>query len=85
MKNVPLLCDNESAIKIGHNPVQHSRTKHIQVRHHFIHDHVAKGDIDLKHVRTHKQLVDIFTKPLDEKVFYYFRSELNIIDASDLS
>ena len=80
VRHVPLLCDNESAIKIAHNHVQHSRTKHIQVRHHFIRDHVAKGDINLKHVRTEKQLADIFTKPLDEKVFCHLRSELNIID-----
>ena len=84
VRRVPLLCDNESAIKIGHNPVQHSRTKHIEVRHHFIRDHIAKGDINLKHVRTNKQLADIFTKPLDEKVFCRLRSELNIIDASNL-
>ena len=84
VKHVPLLCDNESAIKIAHNLVQHSRTKHIEVRHHFIRDHVAKGDIYLKHVRTDKQLADIFTKPLDEKVFCRLRGELNIIDASNL-
>ena len=66
-------------LSIGHNPVQHSRTKHIEVRHHFIRDHVAKGDIDLKHVRTDKQLADIFTKPLDEKVFCRLRGELNIM------
>ena len=52
VKHRPLLCENESAIKIAHNPMQDSRTKHIEVRHHFIRDHVAKGDIDLKHVRT---------------------------------
>ena len=84
MKHVPLLCNNESAINIAHNPVQHSRTKHIEVRHHFIRDHVAKGDIYLKYVRTDKQLADIFTKPLDEKVFCRLRSELNIIYASKL-
>ena len=54
VRKVQLLCDNESAIKIAYNPVQHCRTKHIQVRHHFIRDHVAKGDIDLRHVRTNK-------------------------------
>src|SRR3954467_1430732 len=43
VKNVPLFCDNESAIKIAHNPVQHSKTKHIQIRHHFLRDHVLKG------------------------------------------
>ena len=47
-------------------------------------DHVAKGDIKLKHVRTDKQLADIFTKPLDEKVFCRLRGESNIIDASNL-
>ena len=46
--HVPLLCDNESAIKIAHNPVQHNKTKHIEIRHHFIRDHVARGDIDLE-------------------------------------
>ena len=84
VKHVPLLCDNKSAIKIAQNPVQHSRTKNIEVRHHFIQDHVAKEDIKLKHARTDKQLADIFTIPLDEKVFCYLRGELNIIDASNL-
>ena len=45
IKQVPLLCDNESAIKLTNNPVQHSRTKHIDVCHHFIRDHQQKGDI----------------------------------------
>ena len=84
VKHVPLLCDKKSAIKIAHNPVQHSRTKHIEAQPHFIQDHVAKGDINLKHVRTDKQLTDIFTKPLDEKVFCRLRGESNIIDASNL-
>ena len=45
IKQVTLLYDNESAIKLTNNPVQHSRTKHIDVRHHFIRDHQQKGDI----------------------------------------
>ena len=79
VRDVPLLCDNESAIKISYNPVQHSRTIHIQLRHHFIRDHVAKGYIKLKRVRTNKKLADIFTKPLDEKTFCSLKSELNIL------
>ena len=67
MKNVPLYYDNESAINIAHNLVQHSKTKHIQIRHHFLCDHVLKGDISVDHVSTEDQLADIFTKPLDEK------------------
>jgi hypothetical protein len=44
-KQVPLLCDNESAIKLTNSLVQHARTKHIDIRHHFIRDHQQKGDI----------------------------------------
>jgi hypothetical protein len=51
-KEIPLLCDNESAIKIANNPVQHSRTKHIDIRHHFLRDHVGKGDIKIDGVST---------------------------------
>ena len=56
---VPLLCDNESAIKLAKNPVQHSSTKHNYIRHHFLHDHEAKGDISLQGVRSEEQLADI--------------------------
>ena len=63
-KQVPLLCDNESAIKLTNNPVQHSRTKHIDVRHHFIRDHQQKEDICIESVGTEDQLADISTKPI---------------------
>jgi hypothetical protein len=66
---VPLLCDNESAIKLTNNPVQHARTKHIDVRHHFIRDHQQKGNISIESMGTEYQLADIFTKPFDEKSF----------------
>jgi hypothetical protein len=54
MNQVPLLCDNESAIKIIYNPYEHSRTKHINIRHHFLRDHAIKGDIVISHVRTNE-------------------------------
>ena len=83
-KQVPLLCDNESAVKLTNNPVQHSRTKHIDVRHHFIRDHQQKGDICIESIGTDDQLADIFTKPLDEKRFCKLRNELNILDFSNM-
>ena len=83
-KQVPLLCDNESAIKLTNNLVQHARTKHIDVRHHFIRDHQHKGDICIESVDTDDQLADIFTKPLDEKRFCNLRNELNILDFSNM-
>ena len=78
------MCDNESAIKLTNNPVSHSRTKHIDVRHHFLRDHEAKGDIEIRHVSTEKQLTNIFTKPLDESRFCALRSELNILDSRNV-
>jgi hypothetical protein len=76
---IRLSCDNESAIKLANNPVNHSRTKHLDIRRHFLRDHEAKGDIALSHVSTNNQLDDIFTIQLDEKRFCTLRSELNII------
>jgi hypothetical protein len=81
---IPLLCDNESAIKLANNPVSHSRTKHIDIRHHFLRDHELKEDIEIRHVSTEKQLADIFTKPLDESRFCALRSELNILDSRNV-
>jgi hypothetical protein len=83
-KQVSLLCDNESVVKLTNNLVQHARTKHIDVRHHFIRDHQQKGDICIESVGTDEQLADIFTKPLDEKRFYKLRNELNIHDFSNM-
>ncbi|GKB79634.1 hypothetical protein Tco_0946529 [Tanacetum coccineum] len=68
-KKVPIFCDNTSAIAISNNPVLHSRTKHIDIRYHFIRDHILKGDIELHFILTQYQLVDIFTKPLNEPTF----------------
>ena len=82
---IPLFCDNESAIKLANNPVQHSQTKHIDIRHHFLIDHEVKGDIALQHVSTDRQLADIFTKPLDESRFCALRNELNILDSRNLT
>ncbi|WVZ75552.1 hypothetical protein U9M48_023592 [Paspalum notatum var. saurae] len=65
---IPLLVDSTSAISVAKNPVLHSRTKHIDMRFHFLRDHYEKGDIDLVHVVSANQLADIFTKPLELQV-----------------
>ena len=84
LKHVPLYCDNESAIKIANDPIQHSKTKHIEIRHHLLKDRAMKEDIDIIHVKTEDQSVDIFTKPLDEKRFCKLRCELNILESSNV-
>jgi hypothetical protein len=81
LSKVPLLCDNENAIHMANNPVEHSRTKHIDIRYHFLRDHQQKGGIEIAYVNTHNQLADIFTKPLDENTFSKHRNELNILDS----
>ena len=80
-----LLCDNKSVVKITTNPVQHSKTKHIDIRHHFLRDHMNKGDIKIDGIGMDDQLADIFTKPLDESLFCKLRNELNIIDFSNVA
>jgi hypothetical protein len=57
----------------------HSRTKHIEVRYHFLRDNVEKGNIDLIHVPTETQLVDILTKHLDQATFARLRGELGVV------
>ncbi|GJR79966.1 hypothetical protein Tco_0150751 [Tanacetum coccineum] len=61
---IPLYCDNKSAISLCCNNVQHSRSKHIDIRHHFIKEQVENRVLELYFVRTEYQLADIFTKPL---------------------
>ncbi|GJR58552.1 retrovirus-related pol polyprotein from transposon TNT 1-94 [Tanacetum coccineum] len=68
---IPLYCDSQSAIAISCNPVQHSRTKHIHTRYHFIKEQVENGIIKLYFVRTEYQLADMFTKALPEERFQY--------------
>ena len=82
--HIPVLCDNTSAINIAKNPIQHSRTKHIEIRHHFIRDHVSKGNIALDFVGTNDQLADIFTKPLADAQFCKIRRELGMLDYASL-
>ncbi|GJT81372.1 retrovirus-related pol polyprotein from transposon TNT 1-94 [Tanacetum coccineum] len=66
---IPLYCDSQSAIAISCNLVQHSHTKHIHTRYHFIKEHVENGIIELYFVRTEYQLADMFTKALSEDRF----------------
>ena len=73
-----LFCDNMSAINISKNPVQHSRTKHIDIRHHYIRDLIEDKVITLEHVATEEQIADIFTKALDANQFEKLRSKLGI-------
>ncbi|KAJ9546733.1 LOW QUALITY PROTEIN: hypothetical protein OSB04_019276 [Centaurea solstitialis] len=80
LSKIPIYCDNTSAIAIVNNPVLHSKIKHIEIRYHFIRDHVMNGDVELHFVPTEYQLADLFTKLLDEKWFNQLISELGMLN-----
>jgi len=74
-----LFCDNTSAINIFKNPYQHKRTKHIDIRHHFLRDNVEKGLISMNFSVTDNQITDIFTKALSREQFERNKLELDLI------
>ena len=84
LDHIPIRCDNTSAINLSKNPILHSRTKHIEIRHHFLRDHVQKGDCVLEFVDTKNQLADIYTKPLPKENFFAIRRELGLKDLNNL-
>jgi len=73
-----LYCGILSAINISKNPIQHSRTKHIDIQHHFIRDLIEEKVVTLEHADIEEQLEDIFTKALDAKQFEKLRGKLGI-------
>jgi hypothetical protein len=77
-------CDNVSAVYLSTNPVQHQRTKHVEIDLHFVRDRVALGEVRVLHVPTTSQYADIFTKGLPTSVFVEFRNSLNVRSAPSL-
>lgn len=66
---ISILRDNTSATNLSKNPVSHAQSKQIDIRHHFLHDHVLKSDIKMDHIETEHNIVNIFTKPLNSDRF----------------
>ncbi|GJW22576.1 hypothetical protein Tco_0033198 [Tanacetum coccineum] len=80
LDDVPIMCNNKGAIDLTKNPVQHSRTKHIEIRHHFLYDNVQKGNISIEKVASEDNIADIFTKPLKHEVFNYLKLGLGMME-----
>ena len=72
--------DNKSAIDISKNSVQHSRTKHIDIRHHFIRELVDEQQVVIEHVVKELQRADLFTKPLDLNRFVTLRNSIGVCE-----
>ena len=73
-----IYCDNMSAIALTKNPVFHARSKHIELRHHFIRDLVQKEEIQLEFIITNEQPADMLTKPITIEKFLKFRDMLGL-------
>ena len=84
LDHIPIKCDNTSTINLSKNLIQYSRTKHIDIRHHLLRDHVQNSNISLEFIDINNQLTDIFIKPLNEERLNFIKHDLGMIDGSTL-
>ena len=75
---LPILNDNNAAIQLSRNPVHHDRSKHIDMRHHFLREKVLDNTIELSHVASEDNLADLLTKPLASEQFTSLRNRLGV-------
>ncbi|GKA66242.1 hypothetical protein Tco_0766050 [Tanacetum coccineum] len=80
LEDVPILCDNKGMIHLSKIPVQHCRTKHIKIRHHFLRDNVQKGHISIEKVPFVDNITNILRKPLKREWFNYLRLGLGMME-----
>jgi len=84
-KNILIFYDNNSTIQLSKNPMFHGRSKHIDIKFHFIRDLVKDGTIKLNYCSSQTQVADIMTKPLKLEQFSKLRRMLGMLEASDIN
>jgi hypothetical protein len=77
-------CDNQSYVKLSENPVFHDKSKHIEIKYHYIRDMVQRKAILVKYLPTDEQVVDVLTKPLTKTKFKYFCDRLDVAENASL-
>ena len=80
LNDISILYDNKGAIDLSKNLVQHARTKHIEIRHHFLRDNVQKGNISIEKVSSENNIADILPKPLKREPFNLLRLGLGLME-----
>ena len=78
-------CDSQSCVKLSENHVFHDKSKHIEIKYHYIRDMVQRKVVHVQYLPTHEQIADIFTKPLAETKFEYFRERLGLVENVSLA
>ena len=72
-------CVNQSCIRLSENPMFHDKSKHVEIRYHFIRDYVQRGAIELQHISTDEQVVDILTKSLGIGKHTHFKDKMGVM------
>jgi hypothetical protein len=85
MDSTIIHCDNQSCVKLSENPVFHDKSKHIEIKYHYIRDMVQRKEIHVQYLHTHEQIADMFTKLLARTKFEYFRERLGLVGNASLA
>jgi hypothetical protein len=78
-------CDNQICVKLPENPVFHDKSKHIEIKYHYLRDMVYRKLLHVKYLSTHEKVVDVFTKPLARMKFECFRERLGLVENASLA
>jgi hypothetical protein len=78
-------CDNQSCVKLSENPVFHDKSKHIEIKYHYIQDMVQRKEVLVQYLPTDEQVVDVLTKPLTRMKFKYFHDRLGVVENASLA
>jgi hypothetical protein len=80
-----IYCDNQSCVKLSENPVFHDKSKHIEIKYHYIRDMLQRKTVHVQYLSTHEKITYIFTKPLSKTKFEYFCERLGLVENASLA
>lgn len=84
LETTMIYCDNQSCVKLAQNPLFHDRSKHIDIKYHFVLDMVQKGAVKLQYIFINEKIDDILTRPLSRAKFVYFKDKLGLVENTSL-
>jgi hypothetical protein len=85
MDSTVIHCDNQSYVKLSKNPMSHDKSKHIEIKFHYIKDMVQRKEVYVKYLSTHEHIADVFTNPLSRTNCDYFSGRLGLVENASLA